>query len=383
MLYGIPSDDQPFVNGMNSDKTFFSRDDCEGRLQQGLLVKQSLESLARLSPAKVKMIMQKENHPILRDLDENILNGLILAAKTIAWMFENGIMTFHMIVGEACFKSYPQNTSLKQKHLSGHSFGAVIINPNIQPETPFPIDDSTWDTNELEEGMHIIEATGWMDEYIDSRERVVSNQYARMFALSNLPPEMMPSMRSCTTPDQCDSLYCFVYMIDEYIAFGFDPSTKRWLYGATPSQILKGSIQLLKPDQIVSGLDDYCKTKNASAANPVVQQVASDLPPHTLARMMRDVGEVGRMLDEVEELCDSLVPYIHPPPDEHRALLRKLKTWYPITTEHVPTKHQQTIAAFSTPGRGQIVNIPESHYLQSHPFLCSTMHLVKERKGLS
>eukprot|EP00961_Rhodomonas_salina_P298368 3938010-Rhodomonas_salina.1 len=34
-LFSIPSDDQPFSDAHHFDETFFPRDDCEGRLQQG------------------------------------------------------------------------------------------------------------------------------------------------------------------------------------------------------------------------------------------------------------------------------------------------------------------------------------------------------------
>ena len=127
--YGFPSDDQAFVSGMHHDHTVFARDDCEGRLQQGLLVLQTLCATAAVDAGTLFHHIRSRALPCLARLSDPVLTALIQICKTIAWLFNTNRLCFHMCVGEAAFKAFngpsangtPPTPAQRDAHLEVHS----------------------------------------------------------------------------------------------------------------------------------------------------------------------------------------------------------------------------------------------------------------------
>jgi hypothetical protein len=157
----VDSDDQPFVFGMSFDKTFFSRDDCEGRLQQGLIILLFIMTWANVSVDDILEEILRHNPPCLAGISHELIIAAVKNIKLIAWFMHHDVLTMHMAVGEACFKSYPKDTAPQKKHLSGHSFGVLLFNPSALQDVQNPPIDIQFFRTHFESALHIVEATGW------------------------------------------------------------------------------------------------------------------------------------------------------------------------------------------------------------------------------
>eukprot|EP00961_Rhodomonas_salina_P186453 2517576-Rhodomonas_salina.1 len=60
------------------------------------------------------------------------------------------------------------------------------------------------DPHRLTPGMHVIEATGWMDEFTTTKEARISKEYQRRIRERGYTEENEPQFRSCSTLEQCD-----------------------------------------------------------------------------------------------------------------------------------------------------------------------------------
>eukprot|EP00961_Rhodomonas_salina_P244575 3305406-Rhodomonas_salina.3 len=282
-LCGIDCDDQPFVDGLNNDTTYFARDDCEGRLQQGQTVLNCICAFLAYTDKDIFQQVRRENHSILAQLSDSLLFASIQCLQTIAWLFRENIIEFKMVVGEATFASYPRKPNQPIKY-TGHSFGALVCLPQDKRQTL----DLPWlkqnpahrnSQVQLTPALQIVEATGWMDEYTQDAEKKATKKVNQYFV--NHPQAQTANMRSCTTCEQVDELYSSIYTLGQHLIFGFNNKERKWQYGASPSQILKQEALMLTPTELFN--DMYKSIQEQKPANQIVEQAfANHVQPSLL-----------------------------------------------------------------------------------------------------
>eukprot|EP00961_Rhodomonas_salina_P296676 3936563-Rhodomonas_salina.1 len=331
-LYGILADDQPFVDGFNADDTFFSRDDCEGRLQQGLLVKRAIVSLARLDSDHVLQLIRQKNHPLLRELADTTICALINCTRTIAWLFDNNILTFELSVGEATFASYPNGVRPLHPKLTGHSFGTLFFDPQRTPKTALPW-ISQLPTGKFRKGMQVVEATGWMDEYASGTQQRIERMFSRHIATSRQTVTESPTIRSCTTVQQCDQMYMYIYTVGAAIVFGWDINNNKWVYGASPSQFLSNQVALVQLTDFISMLRTFALDRTKPVHALVQQAFANQaLLPELDPVALHDLQNKSEF---IHNTMHSLQIYIRPPPNTPKEKYARIGKWQPITEAHL------------------------------------------------
>eukprot|EP00961_Rhodomonas_salina_P041791 561911-Rhodomonas_salina.7 len=374
-LCGIDCDDQPFVDGLNNDTTFFARDDCEGRLQQGQTVLNCIIAFLAYTDHDIFDHIRSENHSILAQLSDPLLLASIQCVQTIAWLFRENIIEFKMVVGEATFASYPRKPNQPIKY-TGHSFGALVCLPQNKRHTfdlPWLMNNPTQATLQvfLSPALQIVEATGWMDEFTQSAEKNATKRVTEYFATH--PQHQTPNMRSCTTSEQVDDLYSSIYTLGQHLIFGFNHKEDKWQYGASPSQILKQEALMLTPMELLNDL--YTSVQQHKSANPIVKQAFANnvkmslLTPHTI----KNITQANL---SIESTLTDILPYIHPPPNSKEDQKQRLDKWQPLRDAHIPQCPSTKLTAFTLPKNAPPPKTPPGFKLHSHPFMYSTVYML-------
>ncbi len=376
----IDSDDQPFVFGLSFDKTFFSRDDCEGRLQQGILIMLFILSWYGIPTDEIVADILRRRPACLANIPERLIRAAVKNLKIMAWLMQHEVLTLHMAVGEACFKSYPKDISPKKKQLAGHSFGVLMFNPGAVPDNVegAPIDIAFFKAN-FQKTTHIVEATGWMDEYSGKEEVDYSQIYCKIFSQTKLPPKQTPLLRSCTTTEMCESLYCYIYMLDEFMVFGFEEKQQRWMYGAHPSQIESGAVRMMMPEELIGAVLEIRKNPDQEIENPVLKQMKQYSDTPAWQAMLHKVEMAATCIGKNNKICSDILPFIHPPPDRQSLNCKRMEKWAPLVLADFQRPKNKTLVAFSTKSADvSWLKPPDGQVLVTHGFMRSYMHLVKK-----
>jgi hypothetical protein len=317
----------------NEKGRFFPRDDCEGRLQQGLLILLALLALGKMSLAEIKDLLKRENTGLFDKVNEQDLDGILNVLLTIANLFRAEIITFHMIVGEAAFASFGQlEDPHHPKKVEGHSFGLLVFDPSVPPKI-----GRLPDYKHMEKWIHVVEATGWMDEYQTTEEQLETKRFSQSVKPSN--PHI--TVRACTTMKQCDMIYCFMYMIDDHMIFSKNQLTGKWGYGATPAQIFNEDVVLLTPTQFVEAMLQP-STRAPDSRNPEIIEIAQQVYKHERSgsQDMRKTPHILKLMNQIDQSMADDVLFIHSPPIPYQTQLQELEKWgKPQTSKH-PTLNQ-------------------------------------------
>ncbi len=241
-------------------------------------------------------------------------------------------------------------------------------------------------TNLYFKRLHTVVASGLrnrfyrMDEYSNEESAKYSSMYNKMFQSTRLPEENTPMVRSCTTSEICENLYCFIYMLDNYIVFGYDEAQKKWLYGAHPSQLSNASVHMMTPEQIMSAVRDLRDNPNQETHNPILQQMQKLSTPSSWANMLHTVDAAYTALMQNDKICKDIVPYIHPPPDTSHENRKRMREWAPLNLADFQRPHNKTLVAFSTKAADvSWLKVPEHQEVLSHGFMHSNIHLIKKQ----
>jgi hypothetical protein len=219
-----------------------------------------------------------------------------------------------------------------------------------------------------------------MDEYSSDESAKYSTMYNKIFQQARLPDDKAPMVRSCTTAEICENLYCFIYMLDDYIVFGYDEKQKKWLYGAHPSDISSGKVHMMKPEQIIKAFMDMKDHPDQETQNPLLKQMKEFNTPASWTNMMHTVGAAQAALKKNNDLCNDIVPYIHPPPDTPHENRQRMRAWAPLKIEDFRRPKAKTIVAFSTKTADvSWLQAMDGQRILSHGFMHSTIHLIKTR----
>eukprot|EP00961_Rhodomonas_salina_P300572 3939901-Rhodomonas_salina.2 len=265
-----------------------------------------------------------------------------------------------MAVGEAAFASFQSNDSQHKKHVVGHSFGILFFNPDMQLS-----DTLSW-FKHLPDSMqhsvqahptpcfHIIEATGWMDEFSDPSAPMKSAALELLLTQKKLPQSKF-MVRSCTTPQICDSLYCYVYMLSDKLVFSHNTSTSKWTYGAHPSHLKNKNTLLISPSALVQHIQ-YCVQNSPVSKNATQCPLASGLCAtemqnarslvQYILKTQHESGHVTSLLSSqslhtinlateyTETYAASVAQFLHPPPPLKAENNTRLLKWMPLSDIH-------------------------------------------------
>lgn len=339
--------------------------------------------MSAYSYSEIYDYIRNENHPILAQLSQQVLQDTIKCTLTIAWLFANDITSFGMIVGEAVFQSY-RSLDDTPPHYTGHSFGALIFNPHTRQLGPQSRNSAPWLTHmtpamlqsgNFPPGLQIVEATGWMDEYAGTDEKAATAKFSRALTRCTQNVDDAPVMRSCTTLAQCDSLYCSIYTLGDHIVFGHDTTNNQWTYGASPSQIIQGHTAMFTVSALIN--DFHHLSQHASTTNPVVNQIVQNgLPRHHFDRT--NMLLVRAAAEDVKNTIETLKTHIHPPPDDPRERLIRLEAWGALQDKHIPTRQMAAPIAFTVNAASTLPwKLPASCHFTKHPFMRSILFMVQ------
>eukprot|EP00961_Rhodomonas_salina_P231898 3132826-Rhodomonas_salina.2 len=357
-LFTIPSDDQCFADAHHFDDTFFPRDDCEGKLQQGGMVLKAICSLHLFTEDQIITEIHSNRLPILASISDPLLCNIVRVAKSISCLFHNKLLHFDMAVGEAAFASFQSNDSKHKKHVVGHSFGILFFNANMQLADTLPwfkhLPNSLQHSvhSHSNQCFHIVEATGWMDEFSDPNAPITSAALEQLLTAKKLPLSKF-TVRSCTTPQLCDRLYCYVYMLGDKLVFSQDTSTAMWAYGAHPSHLKNETTLLISPGALVQHIQYAVQTSAVSnhpcpctpALSATETQNATSLVQHILNKQrdskhatslftLKSLHTINLATKFAETYAASVAQFLHPPPPLKTENNTRLLKWLPLSDIH-------------------------------------------------
>lgn len=382
-LFGVDSDDQPFVDGSNFDSTFFSRDDCEGRLQQGQMIVNMLTAIARWSFESIWNHVRTRQMRLINALGDEILEGIIKCTMAVSWLFSNKIMKFSMCVGEARFgKLEDANSAMHTPpKFTGHSFGALTFKPGILATTHLPWMKQL--PHGFTDGMQIVEATGWMNEFDTSEIQSIYKSYKYFMRQHLQVCEETPSLRSCTTIAQCDTMYCFIYTIDDKIVFGYNQALNQYVYGASPSQFITGQVKTFTPKHLVEAIQNVSEMQQRNLPIDTFFAPLFNNLQHSPALAPNEINIINNNVELINQHCRYWAEYIQPPPDMPDELDKRMDAWHPITDEHIKTTPANQTVALVVRDPDADMPYPVGWKPHAHPFMLSHIFLMRPPSSIN
>eukprot|EP00961_Rhodomonas_salina_P079048 1062890-Rhodomonas_salina.1 len=169
--------------------------------------------LHALQEGQIKDALAADDTGLLAGLAPETMSSLIRICRALAQLIQSKTVQFAMVVGEARFPSFHEGAMQSKAAPVGHSFGLLTL--DTTRSTPADLEAMKIDPHRLTPGMHVIEATGWMDEFKTTKEARISKVYEHRMHARGFVGDTAPRLRTCTTLEQCDRVYCYMYMIND------------------------------------------------------------------------------------------------------------------------------------------------------------------------
>ena len=294
----------------------------------------------------------------------------------VSWLFSNKIMKFSMCVGEARFgKLADANSAMHTPpKFTGHSFGALVFKPGILATKPLPWMQQL--PNGFTEGMQIVEATGWMNEFDTSEIQKIYKSYKYFMRQHLQVCEETPSLRSCTTIAQCDTMYCFIYTIDDKIVFGYNQELNQYVYGASPSQFVMGQVKTFTPKDLVEAIKNSATMQQRDTPIDTFFAPLFNNPQHHPALAPNQIHNISNNVNWINQHCSYWSKYIQPPPDMPEELDKRMDAWHPITNEHIKKIPANQTVALVVQDPDADIPYPKGWEPHAHPFMLSHIFLM-------
>jgi hypothetical protein len=167
-------------------------------------------------------------------------------------------------------------------------------------------------------------------------------------------------------------------MIDGYMIFSYNEHAKKWIYGATPAQMLSHDIVLITPENFVAAL---LQTPNLSTKIPeIVKQVrAHEDVDH---KELRKAPEMLKKLKATDKMIQDNAIFVHPQPMSQDRQIHELRRWGPLMSENIRDTigEWETCVAFTLSRSEALPPCPPNRRFRWHNFMQSRVFLVLKPK---